>query len=321
MKILIFGGTGALGNALVHECNIRGHDVVVASRDEAKHHKMYEKGLIDPQDSIICDIRNYDSVLRAIRISEPDVIINAAALKHVPFCEQFPFEAVQTNVVGTQNLVRAVEELKFEGAVISVSTDKAVNPINVYGMTKAIQEHIHLGGRSYTASFIVVRYGNVLTSTGSVIPVFQERIKNGLPLKVTSSEMTRFFLSLEDAVQLIFSTISYWSSFGWQFNGTICVPSVKSGYIMDLAELMLEHLPKDERRIEFSGIRPGEKLHEVLISEEELKKTKKLMAFYQINKFDENSKPIDLSNYSSGNPEFLMTKDELRSFLVEKGVL
>lgn len=167
---LIFGGTGSLGTTLVKKLLALGHKVFVFSRDEAKHHKL--KMSYPDVKCIMGDIRDFDAVERAINKVNPDVIINAAAIKQVPISEEFPFEAVQTNVLGSQNLVKALDHFwKKKVKVMSISTDKACKPVNAYGMTKALQERIHLSGQYTTGhTHNCVRYGNVLESTRICYP-------------------------------------------------------------------------------------------------------------------------------------------------------
>ncbi|NHJ84792.1 MAG: NAD-dependent epimerase/dehydratase family protein [Asgard group archaeon] len=327
-KILVTGGTGSLGKILVQRILSnelgRPKKLIIFSRDEAKQHFMRLKYMnlkkatddVIYQDIdktlkfIIGDVRDYSSVASAVK--DADIIFNAAALKQVPSCEYFPFEAVKTNILGAQNIVRAIEENDFPvEMVVGVSTDKAVNPINVMGMTKAMMERILINAnlRSNT-KFICVRYGNVLASRGSVIPFFLERIKNGEPVPITSPEMTRFFLNLDKAVDTIFTAIKKAK------RGEIYIPQVASAKIIDLAEVLI-----DGRDIEIKivGIRPGEKIHEVLISDEEINRTIERNNFYVIKPIipeliDEKLKLTDLkSGYSSKDDN--ISKDEIRKML------
>ena len=278
-RILITGGTGSLGKVLVRRL-LSGEmgtpkKIIVFSRDEAKQHfmrlaYMHKRVVTDEViyrniDQIlefrIGDVRDYHSVSSALKDS--DIVFNAAALKQVPTCEYFPYQAVLTNIVGPENIVRAIEELRFPiETVVGVSTDKACKPVNVMGMTKSIQERIFIQAnmRSPETRFICVRYGNVLASRGSVIPLFHEQIRNGGPVTITTPEMTRFLLSLDQAVDTIFAAVR-----GGR-RGETYIPRVPSARVIDIAAALI-----GDRKIEtqITGIRPGEKLHEILVSEEE----------------------------------------------------
>lgn len=277
--VLITGGTGSLGKVLTRRLLSNQIDcprkIVIFSRDEAKQHFMrlefqQKKNLTEEiiyQDFHrvvefrIGDIRNYQSVCAALE--GVDIVINAAALKQVPSCEYFPSEAVQTNIHGAENIVRAIQENKLDiNTVVGVSTDKACKPINVMGMTKAIQERVFITANISIprTRFICVRYGNVLASRGSVIPLFHEQIKNGGPLTLTTEDMTRFLLPLERAVDTIIEAVKFANP------GEIYVPQVPAARIIDVARALIE---EQDIEIEITGIRPGEKIHEILVSHEE----------------------------------------------------
>ncbi|WP_029008778.1 polysaccharide biosynthesis protein [Azospirillum halopraeferens] len=278
-SVLITGGTGSLGKTLIDRI-LRGgagepRKVVVFSRDEAKQHEMRLRYLTarssdelpvvraarDLLQFRIGDVRDLHSVAGALR--DIDVVFNAAALKQVPSCEYFPSEAVATNIGGAENIIRAIRDLgRPVETVVAVSTDKAVKPVNVMGMTKSMQERLFIAANLGCPGtrFVVVRYGNVLASRGSVIPLFHEQIRNGQPVSITSTEMTRFLLSLDDAVDVIFAALAEAGP------GETYVPKVASARVVDIAEQLI-----GDRAIpmEVIGIRPGEKLHEILVSEEE----------------------------------------------------
>jgi len=222
----------------------------------------------------IGDVRDYHSVSAVLR--NADVVFNAAALKQVPTCEYFPYEAVQTNIGGAENIVRVIREHQLPvETVVGVSTDKACKPVNVMGMTKAIQERIVIRANldCPNTRFICVRYGNVLASRGSVIPLFHHQIRQGGPVTVTTTEMTRFLLSLEQAVDTIFAAVQYAQ------RGETYIPRVPSARVIDVAEVLI-----DDRPIKtlISGIRPGEKVHEILVSEEEAYRTIERGNYYAI---------------------------------------
>ena len=281
-RILITGGTGSLGKVLVRRV-LSGElgtpaKLIVLSRDEAKQHFMrieYQRKPEATDDIIyhnferllefrIGDVRDLRSVVPAIR--DADIVINAAAMKQVPTCEYFPFEAVRTNIEGAENVVRAIEEHPGVETVIGVSTDKACKPVNTMGMTKAIQERIFIQGNMRCAKtrFVCVRYGNVLASRGSVIPLFHEQIRNGGPVTITTRDMTRFLLSLDDAVDTIFAAMKE----GHQ--GETFVPRAPSARVVDIAAALIGDKPI--RTVDV-GIRPGEKIHEIMVSEEEAYRT------------------------------------------------
>lgn len=281
--VLITGGTGSLGKVLVRRLLSNNDDtprkIIVFSRDEAKQHFMRLEYLQKRKvtDEIIYhnfeqllefrigDVRDYASVCSVLRAA--DIVINAAALKQVPSCEYFPYEAVKTNIAGAENIVRAIGEndLGVE-TVVGVSTDKACKPVNVMGMSKALQERIFNAANIIVPStrFICVRYGNVLASRGSVIPLFHDQISNGGPVTITTDEMTRFLLPLERAVDTIFHAIKRAAP------GETIVPKVPAARIRDVAKALI-----GSRDIEiiYTGIRPGEKVHEILVSEEEAWRT------------------------------------------------
>jgi FlaA1/EpsC-like NDP-sugar epimerase len=284
-RVLITGGTGSLGKVLVRRL-LSGElgkpkSITVFSRDEAKQNTMrlsYQhkesatdeiiyrnfKELLQFQ---IGDVRDFHALSAALR--KADVVFNAAALKQVPTCEYFPFEAVQTNIIGPENIARAVRENQLPvETVIGVSTDKACKPVNVMGMTKAIQERIfiHANLDCPNTRFICVRYGNVLASRGSVIPLFLDQIRNGGPVTITTTDMTRFLLSLNSAVDTIFA--AYLKA----DRGEIYIPRVPSARMIDLAEVLIAGRPI---KTVVTGIRPGEKVHEILVSEEEAHRTVK----------------------------------------------
>lgn len=290
--ILITGGTGSLGKILTREIlkGIYGKPkkIIIFSRDEAKQHNMrlkyqHKKNVTDEiiynnfrqlVEFRIGDVRRYASVCSVVK--DADIVINAAALKQVPSCEYFPYEAVQTNIAGAENIVRALRENNFPvKTVVGVSTDKACKPVNVMGMTKAIQERIFTTGNIDVPKtrFICVRYGNVLASRGSVIPLFHEQLRYGGPLTLTTEEMTRFLLPLSKAVETIFAAIQY------GLPGETFIPKVPSSKIINVAKALIS---EKKIRIKFTGIRPGEKTHEILVSAEEAWHTYKKAGFYVI---------------------------------------
>ena len=278
--ILVTGGTGSMGKTFVHRIlsdnNYKPKKIIVFSRDEAKQYDMrmsyYNKAVATEEiiytdflnilEFRIGDIRNYADVCSVV--SEADIVVNAAALKQVPTCEYFPVQALSTNCIGAANIVRAIQENNYKvDTVIGISTDKACKPINVMGMTKSLQERIFISANilAPNTKFICVRYGNVLASRGSVIPLFHEQIKNGGPLTITDKEMTRFLLSLNDAVDTVFAAINN------AVRGEIFIPKIPSANMLNIAKVLIGERDID---IKIIGVRPGEKMHEILVSEEEI---------------------------------------------------
>lgn len=291
-KVLITGGTGSLGQSLVKRI-LSGEmgtpaDITVFSRDEAKQHYMRLDFLdrVAATDDIIYqnsrsllkfrigDIRDYSSILSAMR--DVDILFHAAALKQVPSCEYFPYEAFLTNVMGSQNIVRAIRENSLPTSkVVGVSTDKACKPINVMGMTKALQERILLEANRHSDDISIncVRYGNVIASRGSIVPLFVEQIQKGQAVTITLPEMTRFLISLDRAVDTVFEAVRS------EERGATFVPKAPAARMTDVAKALMGD--KDVP-VEFTGIRPGEKIHEIMVSEEECFRTIEANGYYVI---------------------------------------
>jgi FlaA1/EpsC-like NDP-sugar epimerase len=334
-RILITGGTGSLGKVLLRRL-LRGDagdpaKIVVLSRDEAKQHAVrveYQRrtsatdeviyaNFSKKLEFVIGDVRDFHSVAAAAR--GIDIVFNAAALKQVPTCEYFPFEAVRTNVGGAENLVRAIRDLGLGvETVVGISTDKAVAPVNVMGMTKSLQERV-LARANIDAPgtrFIVVRYGNVLASRGSVIPLFHEQIRHGGPVTVTDLRMTRFLLSLDEAVDVIIAAVRTARP------GETYVPRVPSARIADVAAALIDGRPIETV---ISGIRPGEKLHEQLISEEESHRTVLHDGYYVIRSIlpelqsPNHDRPVLSRPYSSSDE--VMSPQETRELLVRRRLM
>jgi len=291
-SVLITGGTGSLGQVLVRRL-LSGEmgqpaKIIVFSRDEAKQHAMrvaylHQRVVTDEViyhnfrellEFRIGDVRDFHSVAAVLR--GVDVVFNAAALKQVPTCEYFPFEAVTTNIAGPENIVRAIQEHELPvETVIGISTDKACKPVNVMGMTKAIQERVFIQAnmRCPGTRFVCVRYGNVLASRGSVIPLFHDQIRSGGPVTITTTDMTRFLLSLDQAVDTVFAALSE------ARRGETYIPRVPSALVVDIAGSLIGDRPI---KTEVTGIRPGEKVHEILVSEEECHRTVDRGSYYAI---------------------------------------
>jgi UDP-glucose 4-epimerase len=327
--ILITGGTGSLGKVLTRRL-LSGEmgklkRLIIFSRDEAKQHDMRISylNLRSPTDEIIYnnfrqllefrigDVRDYHSVSAALQ--GVDYVFNAAALKQVPSCEYFPFEAVRTNVEGPENIVRAIRELKLPvHTVVGISTDKACKPVNVMGMTKALQERIFITANldCPETRFICVRYGNVLASRGSVIPLFHEQIRAGGPVTITTTDMTRFLLSLDQAVDTIFAAVK------GALRGETYIPRVPSAKVTDIAKALIGN-----RKIKtvVTGIRPGEKIHEILVSEEEAHRTVARDDYYIIRpilpEIAEEYPDAPLLGKEFSSEDNVMARDELERIL------
>ena len=323
-RILIAGGTGSLGKVLVERILSRSQGkpakVIVLSRDEAKQQSMrveyQQKNTVTDEiiykdyeqilEFRIGDVRDYHTICSAL--NNMDIVVNAAALKQVPTCEYFPYEAVRTNITGAENLVRAIREHQFPvETVVGVSTDKACKPVNVMGMTKSIQERILITGNLSCPStrFICVRYGNVLASRGSVIPLFREQIKKGGPVTITTPDMTRFLLSLESAVDTIFAAIKN------ALPGETYVPQIPAARITEIAAALIGNRDIEIKNI---GIRPGEKIHESLVSEEEGWRTYDRGDYYVIQPIlPELRTEGDITDYEYLNKEY-SSADNVFSF-------
>lgn len=290
--VLVTGGTGSMGKKLVHRL-LAGElgtpkKVIVLSRDEAKQHDMRMSYLhkqvttdevifnnfVNVLEFRIGDVRSYEDVCSAVKGAE--IVVNAAALKQVPTCEYFPTQAVLTNCLGASNIVRAIQEQSYPvETVVGISTDKACKPVNVMGMTKAVQERIFVAANILNPNtrFICVRYGNVLASRGSVIPLFHDQIRNGGPVTITAPEMTRFLLSLDDAVDTVFAAVTEAK------RGETYIPRAPSATVINLARALIGSRNIDVKMV---GIRPGEKMHEILISEEEMHHCVRRGGYYAI---------------------------------------
>ena len=309
-KVLIIGGTGALGQALIKRYN-KDNKIIIFSRDEHKHVNLMNE--YDDLESHLGDIRDKDSIINCFNKFKPNVVINTAALKHVPICETNSVESVKTNILGHQNVIESIREFKNIETLIFVSTDKACKPINIYGMCKAISEKLYsnYAETETDTKVVTVRYGNVLESTGSVIPYFKQLLRDGSDfLPITHPDMTRFLITLDDAVELIDWTYNHPFS-----HGKIAVPKIKSMKMVDLARCLIKNYGDNSIELKTVGIRPGEKLHEEMISEEEWFRTEEYENYLITNK---NIK-TDLWCYNS--KDTLMDKEEAYKFLKDSGVM
>jgi UDP-N-acetylglucosamine 4,6-dehydratase len=311
-NVLVTGGTGSFGQAFVRMVLLRfkPHKLIVFSRDELKQ---YEMAQVFPDTTYPCmryfigDVRDADRLEMAMR--DVDIVIHAAALKHVPAAEYNPFECIRTNVHGAENIVMAAIRSGVK-KVVALSTDKAANPANLYGASKLASDKIFVAANNLSSGhprFSVVRYGNVMGSRGSVVPLFRRLIKEGAAsLPITDPRMTRFWISIEQGVNFVLSSLEMMQG------GEIFVPKIPSTKITELANVMAPGLPH-----KVVGIRPGEKLHEVMITEDDARATLELPDRYLIqpwfNSWDSapyiaaGAKPVaDGFRYSSDtNPDWL----------------
>jgi FlaA1/EpsC-like NDP-sugar epimerase len=332
-RVLVTGGTGSFGHQIVDRLLQEGPaEIRIFSRDEDKQVRMSEEYGMGHQyprkdrlNFVIGDVRNPNSVREAVR--GIDIIFHAAALKQVPSCEYHVWEAVQTNVVGAQNVIQAALEENVE-KVVAVSTDKAVKPVNAMGMTKSIQEKLftaanfhHSGKRTV---FTCVRYGNVVGSRGSVIPLFKRQIEAGGPLTITDPRMTRFMLTLAEAIELVFHAALR------GVGGETFVLKIPAALVTDVAAVMIEALSLHQKvAVDVVGIRPGEKIHEVLVSEAEAVRTIEEESTYIIlpqidltetRDFYRQDAAVKFSEYSSDMARRLDQK-EIRVMLARTGWL
>ena len=266
--VLVTGGTGSFGKKFIEIMLKEYHPakIIIFSSDELKQHEMRINGYDDPSlRYFIGDIRDLDRLKRAFK--NVDIVVHAAALKQVPACEYNPFEAIKTNILGSQNVIDAALDCGVK-KVLAISTDKAVNPVNLYGVTKLGAEKLFIQSNSYAGAhdtrFSCTRYGNVVGSRGSVVPVFLQQRKTG-KLTVTDERMTRFWISLEQGVRFVIRCIEQ------MHGGEVFVPKIPSMSVKDLGAAIAP-----ECEIVYSGIRPGEKLHEVLVSEDEARSSVEL---------------------------------------------
>ena len=311
-KILIIGGTGALGSTLTKRY-YDNNNIMVLSRNEHKQEAMKVK-----YPNVIYrlgDVKDKPSLIRCLYEFEPTVIINTAAVKTVWVCQENSFESVQTNIIGHQNLIDAIQECTHKiKTLIFISTDKACKPVNVYGMSKAIAEQLYVNFAKQQSDIKVVmaRYGNVLNSTGSIIPIFKNKIQEGIEsLPITDFGMTRFLLTLEQAIDLI----------EWAYNhpnshGKIAIPKIESLNIVDLAKAIAKSCGKKDMKFHKIPIRDGEKLHEEMISEIEFQRTEEFDDYYLIG-YDKTNESY---NHKPFNSQYHVTND-VEEFLKKNNII
>ncbi len=314
-RIMIIGGTGALGTALTDRwCD--NNDVLVFSRNEHKQEDMkrqYPNVLYR-----IGDVKDKGSILRTMYEFKPDIIVNTAAMKTVWVAQDNPYETILTNIVGHQYLIDCVRECQHQiETLMFISTDKACSPVNVYGMSKGIAEqmYVNFAKEQKDIKVALCRYGNVLDSTGSLIPVFKDIVERGAEsLPITNFDMTRFLITLDEAIDLI-----EWSYDCIHSHGKIVVPKLQSMKIIDFAKAIAKSLGKEDINFHKIPIRNGEKLHEEMISSIEYQRVEELSEKYLMIGYERNNEDYD---HIPLNSEFhLMNSEDSYQFLVDKGVL
>ena len=327
-KVLITGGTGSLGSALTQRLLTENVDTIrIFSRNENKQLEMDSKFHDDRLRFLLGDVRDYNRLTRACE--DIDIVFHAAALKHVPIIEYNPFEAIKTNVIGSQNVIDACLEEDVEKA-ICIGTDKAVSPLNTYGATKLLMEKLFITASNYLkkerhkTKFIALRYGNVLGSSGSVIPKFINQIKNNEKITITNSNMTRFSISIDEALDFILKATEIGKG------SEIFVPKLRAYSLMDVKDALFDLLGKTDEQI--VGIRPGEKLHEILINNDEMNYCWEYQEMYMIvdpslrrfisltNELPEKKKIENMKVYSSNNVQKI-PKNELKKIFTDSGLL
>jgi len=308
-KLLITGGTGSFGNAVLKRFLYTDHfnEIRIFSRDEKKQDDMRNQLKSEKLKFYIGDVRDYSSVERAMR--GVDYVFHAAALKQVPSCEFFPIEATKTNVFGTQNVIDAAAANAVK-KVICLSTDKAAYPINAMGISKALMEKVAIAAsRNLTNTTVcLTRYGNVMASRGSVIPLFLKQIKSGEPLTITDPNMTRFLMSLDEAVELVLFAFEHGNQ------GDLFVNKAPAGTIGDLAQALKE-LCKADNEVKIIGTRHGEKLYETLCTREEMLKAENMGEFYRI---PADNRDLNYAQYFSEGEQNISKLEDYHSHNTEQ---
>jgi UDP-glucose 4-epimerase len=310
-RILVTGGTGSFGMFIVKRLLTLGvQEVRILSRDEKKHHDMRRHFSNEKRLNFLTgDIRDGQRVRQAVKGC--DVVFQAAALKHVYICEYHPYEAVKTNVMGVQNVIDAALEYNV-AKLITVSTDKAVKPVNVMGMTKAIQERLVIAANQLPnntgTKLTCVRYGNVMSSRGSAIPFFRRLVAERKPITITHPEMTRFLLTLDDAIDLVMYAVENMQG------GEVYIKKAPAVRIMDLARSIAQ-----SQGVEFNplviGMLPGEKLHEILISEEELPRAHDLPGYFVVEPWWSGKRFNEVTEEYSSSGNLISSSGEISRLL------
>jgi UDP-N-acetylglucosamine 4,6-dehydratase len=311
-RIFIFGGSGSLGNALIQRY-INNNQIINFSRDENKHWSMESKYGTEKLTNVIGDISNYQRVKKALIRHDPHIIIIAAALKHIDRCESAVSECMNTNLIGVQNVLNAIEELRSSAlqSTVFVSTDKACSPINAYGMCKALSEKLVVEKSLYNKSkFVVVRYGNVLNSRGSIIPLLHDIGKDNSreQFMLTSENMTRFIMTLEQSCDLIHYAILHGE------NGDTVIPKLKSMKIKELFNIFSRMY---EKPVEVCGLRAGEKMHESLINDTQSRLTIDRDNYYIVKPSYVKKIENNIGEYDYNSNSNFYTEDDLENYLKE----
>jgi len=309
--ILIIGGTGALGKTLTDRYH-KDNNIIILSRDEHKHVNMQRT--YPNVKYTIGDVKDKDSILQALNEFKPNIVINTAALKHVPICESNPYESVKTNIIGHKNLIDCISVCNHQiETLMFISTDKACAPINVYGQCKAISERLYIdfANKQTDIKVVLCRYGNVLESTGSVIPFFKQLLESGAKeLPITHKDMTRFLLTLDEAVELI-----DWAYMHGESHGKIVIPNIKALKVTDIAKSLGRSYGHKDIKLKYIGVRPGEKLHEAMISETESFRSKWYECTYNDGYYMITDEIINDRCWSFTSDQSLMESEETDSFL------
>ena len=325
-SIIIFGGTGSFGHAFLNRLILKHNDykeIRIFSRDEKKQDDMRKLYSLEKLKFVLGDVRDFDSVEKATR--NIDFVFHAAALKQVPSCEFYPLEAVKTNIIGTDNVLNASINNKVK-KVICLSTDKAVYPINSMGISKAMMEKIAISKsllKQNSTSICVTRYGNVMGSRGSVIPLFIDQINSNRPITITEKSMTRFMMTMDDALDLVVHAFKHGK------NGDLFVKKTPAADIMTLVK-SLQNILKKNNIIKLIGIRHGEKLHETLLNREELSKSKETKDYFVIKPdqrnlnydkfFTKGTKSIRNKDYTSENT-LRLNVNQMRKLILKSKLL
>ena len=320
-KIFLTGGTGSFGRQFVNDAVTKDvfSELIIYSRDELKQFELAEEIKSKKLKFILGDVRDFDRLSSSL--SGIDIVIHAAAMKQIPASENNPIEAIKTNILGAENIVRSSIDNQVKN-VIALSTDKAANPANLYGATKLCSDKLMISGNTMPGNavtkFSVVRYGNVLGSRGSVVPFFKEKSKSGV-IPITDTDMTRFWLTIEDGVDFVLKSIERMQG------GEIFVPKIPSFKVVDVAKVVAP-----DAKTEIIGIRPGEKLHEVMITEDDSFYTLEFDDYYVIlspelmksDYYKKNGKKVNAGfRFSSDNNKDWHTLETFNSILIKNNLL